>query len=137
MTSAADVDAVTAANQELYAAFEVADLDRMEAVWDDTDDVRCIHPGWPALIGRARVMRSWSVLMANTSYIQFFLTGVTADVDEAAATIVMDDFGLAAESVLDGGDGLADARVVGDLEAVFGERHVEVDADEDALVGEV
>ena len=46
-----------------------------------------------------------------------------------------DDLGFVAEGVLDGGDGLADAGVVGDG-AVF-EGDVEVDADEDALVGEV
>ena len=91
MTIPPDVDAVTAANQELYEAFEVADLDRMEAVWDDADDVRCIHPGWPVLVGRARVMRSWSVLMANTSYIQFFLTGVTADVDGDVAVVTCEE----------------------------------------------
>jgi len=72
-----DVEAaVTAANAEFYAAFEACDIDRMEAVWDIGDDIRCIHPGWPLLSGRSRVMRSWSVLMANTAYIQFFLTGV-------------------------------------------------------------
>lgn len=72
-----DVEAaVTAANAEFYAAFEACDIDRMEAVWDTDDDIRCIHPGWPLLSGRSRVMRSWSVLMANTTYIQFFLTGV-------------------------------------------------------------
>ncbi len=48
-----------------------------------------------------------------------------------------DDLGLAAESVLDGGKGLADASVVGDRQTVFGERDVEVDTDEDALVGEI
>ena len=46
-----------------------------------------------------------------------------------------DDLGFVAESIFDGGEGLADAGVVGD-DAVF-ERDVEVDADEDALVGQV
>ena len=46
-----------------------------------------------------------------------------------------DDLGLVAEGVLDGGDGLADARVVGD-DAVF-EGNVEVDTDEDAFVFEI
>lgn len=86
-----DVDAVTAANQELYAAFEEADLDRMQAVWDEAEDVCCVHPGWPLIVGRARVMRSWSVLMANTSYIQFFLTGVTAVVDGDTAVVVCEE----------------------------------------------
>jgi len=82
-----DIDAVTAANQELYSAFETADLDRMEAIWDDADDVQCVHPGWPLLVGRARIMRSWSVLMANTSYIQFFLTDVTTAIDGDVAFV--------------------------------------------------
>src|SRR4051794_1603997 len=76
VVSVGDEAAVTAANAEFYAAFEACDIDRMEAVWDTGDDIRCIHPGWPLLSGRSRVMRSWSVLMANTAYIQFFLTGV-------------------------------------------------------------
>lgn len=68
--------AVAAANGELYAAFEAGDIDRMAAVWADTDDVTCVHPGWPMLHGRGQVLRSWSVIMANTSYIQFVLTDV-------------------------------------------------------------
>ena len=48
------------------------------------------------------------------------------------------DAGLAAQSVLDGGDGFADARVIRDAgRRVFGEGDVEVDADEDALAGEI
>ncbi len=53
----------------------------------------------------------------------------------AAEVRAEDDLGLVAERVLDGGEGLADAGVVGD-DAVL-ERDVEVDADEDALVGEI
>lgn len=105
MTIDADLEAVTAANQELYAAFEEADLDRMEAVWDEGDDVRCIHPGWPALVGRARVMRSWSVLMANTTYIQFFLTGVTTQVDGDVAVVTCEENILTGIDDPDGGLG--------------------------------
>src|SRR3954451_10183561 len=105
VTTPADVEAVTAANQELYEAFEVADLDRMEAIWDDADDVRCIHPGWPVLVGRARVMRSWSVLMANTNYIQFFLTGVSADVDGDVAVVTCEENILTGIDEPDGGLG--------------------------------
>ena len=46
------------------------------------------------------------------------------------------DLGVVAQRVLDGGQRGDDAGVVGDGRAVFGERHVEIDADEDALVGE-
>ena len=53
----------------------------------------------------------------------------------AAEVRAEDDLGLVAEGVLDGGEGLADAGVVGDDAVLEGD--VEVDADEDALVGEV
>jgi len=100
-----DIEEVTAANAELYAAFEAGDIDRMEAVWDDADDVRCIHPGWPLLRGRSRVMRSWSVLLANTSYIQFFLTGVEASVDGDLAVVTCEENILTAIEDPDGGLG--------------------------------
>ena len=67
---------VEAANTALYTAFESGDVDLMEAVWDDSDDIVCVHPGWPMLRGRASVLRSWSAVMAGTDYIQFFLTDV-------------------------------------------------------------
>jgi ketosteroid isomerase-like protein len=81
-------EAVEAANAELYAAFEAGDIDRMSALWADSDDVVCIHPGGPILRGRGVVLRSWSVIMANTSYIQFFLTDVEIGVigDTAVVT---------------------------------------------------
>jgi uncharacterized protein (TIGR02246 family) len=72
----AATQAVEAANAELYAAFEAGDIDRMAALWADSDDVSCIHPGGPILRGRGNVLRSWSMIMANTDYIQFFLTDV-------------------------------------------------------------
>ena len=53
----------------------------------------------------------------------------------AAEVRAEDDLGLVAEGVLDGGEGLADAGVVGDDAVLEGD--VEVDADEDALVGEI
>ncbi len=73
-----DVDEVAAANAALYEAFETADVDRMERVWDDVDpdSIVCVHPGWPMLRGRSTVLRSWSAVMAGTDYIQFFLTDV-------------------------------------------------------------
>ncbi|MEV4002686.1 nuclear transport factor 2 family protein [Actinomadura sp. NPDC049753] len=84
----ADVDEVHA---EFYAAFEAGDFDRMSAVWADgqyADGVSCVHPGWTMLRGREAVLRSWALIMANTSYIQFVLTDVETDVygDHAVVT---------------------------------------------------
>ena len=88
MTTEATAD-VEAANTALYEALESADVDRMAAVWDDTDPdaLVCVHPGWPMLRGRAHVLRSFSAIMANTPYIQFFLTDV--DVRVAGDTAVV------------------------------------------------
>jgi len=81
---------VEAANAALYSAFETADVDAMQDVWDDVDPgaLVCVHPGWPMLRGRSAVLRSWSAVMAGTEYIQFFLTDVHVTVvgDSAVVT---------------------------------------------------
>ena len=95
----ATLQAVLAANAALYDAFESADLDLMEAVWLDgphAEDVICVHPGWPALRGRGQVLRSWAMIMANTSYISFVLTDVDATVDGDVAVVTC------AENILTG-----------------------------------
>jgi ketosteroid isomerase-like protein len=71
-----DLDDVTEANTEFYAAIESGDVSRIAGLWDDADDVGCVHPGWPPLRGRSRVLRSWAVILANTEYLDFFPTSV-------------------------------------------------------------
>ena len=84
------VEAVRAANTALYDAFETGDIDLMTAVWlDDSavETVTCVHPGWAPLHGTGPVLRSWSMIMANTSYIQFVLTDVTVSVTGDTAVV--------------------------------------------------
>ncbi len=105
-SSSSDVDSVVALNSELYEAFESADIDRMEALWIDgefADGAACIHPGWAPLRGRAAILRSWAVIMANTSYIQFFLTDVDVQVAGDVAIVTC------TENVLTPGPSDADA----------------------------
>ena len=80
---------VEVANAALYSAFETGDVDLMEAVWDveEPEALVCVHPGWPMLRGRAAVLRSWSAVMANTDYIQFFLTDVQVTVSGTMAVV--------------------------------------------------
>ncbi len=59
MTDDADV---LSANAAFYAAFRGEDLGAMEALWARRAPVACIHPGWPALVGRDRVMASWQAI---------------------------------------------------------------------------
>ncbi|XVQ10426.1 nuclear transport factor 2 family protein [Spirillospora sp. CA-255316] len=91
MSNTVDKARLEEANAEFYAAFEAGDLDRMAAVWADgpyAAGVTCVHPGWSMLRGRDEVLRSWALIMANTSYIQFVLTDVRTDVygDQAVVT---------------------------------------------------
>jgi ketosteroid isomerase-like protein len=77
-------------NVELYAAIEAGDLDRMGRVWLDRphqQDPVCVHPGWPPIQGRDQVLRSWAAIMANTSYIQFFLTDVEVSIAGDVAVV--------------------------------------------------
>jgi uncharacterized protein (TIGR02246 family) len=84
-----DHEAIEKVHAEFYAAFEAADLDRMSSIWvDDPHEVVCVHPGWPLLRGRAEVLRSWALIMANTPYIQFILTDTQTQIigDQAVVT---------------------------------------------------
>lgn len=60
-----DEDAIMAANAAFYAAFAGGDIAAMTGVWADTDDVSCIHPGWPALVGPIAVLASWGEILAS------------------------------------------------------------------------
>lgn len=59
-----------------YDAVETGDVDLMSSLWVDSPDTSCVHPGAVPLRGTSQVLRSWTVLMANVGYIQFFLTDV-------------------------------------------------------------
>lgn len=61
-----DEDALLAANAAYYRAFSMRDLAAMEAIWAD-DGVTCVHPGWPALVGRAQTLASYRDIFRNPS----------------------------------------------------------------------
>jgi ketosteroid isomerase-like protein len=104
-------DEVLETNNGFYAAIEAADVDRLEAVWDVTDDIVCVHLGWPAVVGRSRVLRSWAVIVANTAYLQFFPTEVEVGIDGDVAVVTCEHSLLA--RITDTEAGLGDtARVV-------------------------
>jgi uncharacterized protein (TIGR02246 family) len=90
------------ANAALYAAFENADLDALEQLWDDADDIACIHPGSPVLSGRKDVLRSWTALLANSGYLQFVLSDVQVRVSGDVAVVTCEENILADISAQDG-----------------------------------
>lgn len=84
---AADRSAVEAVNATFYEAFETADLDAMQDLWLDDADTLCVHPGALPVRGTPAINRSWALIMANTPYIQFFLTDVEVSVWEGVASV--------------------------------------------------
>ena len=56
---------VLSANAAFYDAFQSCDVAKMKAVWSDSDDVTCVHPGHPLLSGADRVLNSWRALFAS------------------------------------------------------------------------
>jgi uncharacterized protein (TIGR02246 family) len=53
------------AENAFYEAFERADLAAMMAVWAEDDDVVCVHPQGPRLIGFEAVRESWTQIFAS------------------------------------------------------------------------
>lgn len=106
-----DLDDVVAANAVFYAAVESGEVDQILAAWDDSDDISCVHPGWPLVRGRSRVRRSWAVIMANTAYLQFFPIEVEATIDGDVAVVGCEHSVMARITETEGGLGET-ARVV-------------------------
>ena len=85
-----DIEGVEAANEELYAAFEAGDLDRMAVLWVGGPDgamAKCIHPGGGTIRGVDAVLRSWALVMANADDMQFIVTDVESVVQDEMATV--------------------------------------------------
>lgn len=59
-----DEISLLAANQAYYRAFSANDYASMSTVWGE-DDISCVHPGWPALIGRDAVLASYRDILRN------------------------------------------------------------------------
>jgi ketosteroid isomerase-like protein len=92
-------DEVEAVNTAYYEALERGDFEDLAMLWlaDGDPEVSCVHPGWPVLNGRGEVLRSYALIMANTDYIQFFLTDVKVAVTGATALVTC------TENILSGG----------------------------------
>lgn len=54
---------VLAANGDFYQAFAKGDTRAMDRLWAVENPVSCLHPGWPIILGRYRVMASWRAIL--------------------------------------------------------------------------
>ena len=111
MTDAKERAAVERVNAAFYEAFENADLDTMRDLWLDHEESLCVHPGALPVRGTAAISRSWALIMANTPYIQFFLTDVEVSVRGDVASETCTENVLTADDRA-GPDGFGGARAV-------------------------
>lgn len=51
-------DMVAGANQAFYDAHEACDLEAVSVVWEHSDRVVCVHPGWP-------ILRGWEIVACS------------------------------------------------------------------------
>ncbi len=60
-----DEKTILTANAAFYTAFSMGDVEAMSRLWADDDAISCIHPGWPAIIGRIAVLGSWRDILLS------------------------------------------------------------------------
>lgn len=55
---------------EFYEALHGGDIERLMGCWADEDDIVCIHPGGPRLVGAAQVRASFEALFEGGGHVQ-------------------------------------------------------------------
>lgn len=55
----------TECEQAFYDALEAGDAQALADLWLDDDEVCCVHPGGPRLLGAQAVRHSWAAIIAN------------------------------------------------------------------------
>jgi len=50
---------------EFYEALQRGDIDRLMALWSDDDEIACVHPGGPRLLGAPAIRASFEAIFAN------------------------------------------------------------------------
>ena len=50
---------------QFYEALQQGDIEKLMATWSDDDDIACVHPGGPRVIGAASIRASFEAMFAN------------------------------------------------------------------------
>ncbi len=50
---------------QFYEALQQGDIERLMAAWADDDDVVCVHPGGPRLVGLAAIRAAFECMFAH------------------------------------------------------------------------
>src|SRR2546425_11966417 len=83
-----------------YQAFEAKDVDAMMAAWAEDEDIVCVHPGGPRLVGFDAVRLGWEQLFAGDTKLSFRLDEI----------VVLETVGMAYQSAIEQITGGNDAK---------------------------
>ena len=50
-----------------YAALQSGDIEKLMACWADEDDIVCVHPGGPRVVGAGAIRAAFEAMFANGS----------------------------------------------------------------------
>lgn len=51
--------------QQFYEALQRGDIERLMAVWSDDEDISCVHPGGPRVVGAGAIRTAFDAMFAN------------------------------------------------------------------------
>ena len=51
--------------QQFYEALQRGDIERLMAVWSDDEDITCVHPGGPRVVGAGAIRAAFDSMFAN------------------------------------------------------------------------
>lgn len=74
-----------------YQAFEAKDIETMMATWAEDEDIVCVHPGGPRLVGYDAVRAGWEQLFAGNARLSFTVDQI----------VVIETVGLALQSAVE------------------------------------
>jgi ketosteroid isomerase-like protein len=74
-----------------YRAFEAKDIEAMMASWAEDEDIVCVHPGGPRLVGYEAVRIGWEQLFSGDTKLSFRLEEI----------VVIETVGLALQSAIE------------------------------------
>src|SRR5215471_5703455 len=74
-----------------YQAFEARDIETMMATWAEDEDIVCVHPGGPRLVGYEAVRAGWEQLFSGNTRLSFRVDQI----------VVIETVGLALQSAVE------------------------------------
>src|SRR5450631_2847308 len=74
-----------------YSAFEATDVDAMMAAWAEDEEIVCVHPGGPRLVGFDAVRLGWEQIFAGEAKLSFRLDEI----------VMLETVGLALQSAIE------------------------------------